>query len=102
MFECDICHPVEGQIIKCEVKNITRAGIRAVYTKEKVSPITVFVARDHHYNNEAFLKVKENQEITIRVIGIRYELHDETISVLGELKPSKINKAKTKVTIIEE
>ena len=35
MFECDICHPVEGQIIKCEVKNITRAGIRAVYTKEK-------------------------------------------------------------------
>ena len=102
MFECDICHPVEGQIIKCEVKNITRAGIRATYTKEKVSPITVFVARDHHYNNEAFLKVKENEEITIRVIGIRYELHDETISVLGELKASKINKAKTKVTIIEE
>ena len=102
MFECDICHPVEGQIIKCEVKNITRAGIRAVYTKEKISPITVFVARDHHYNNEAFLKVKENEEITIRVIGIRYELHDETISVLGELKSSKINKAKTKVTIIEE
>ena len=31
MFECDICHPVEGQIIKCEVKNITRAGIRAEY-----------------------------------------------------------------------
>ena len=102
MFECDICHPVEGQIIKCQVKNITRAGIRAVYTKEKVSPITVFVARDHHYNNEAFLKVKENEEITIKVIGIRYELHDETISVLGELKASKINKAKTKVTIIEE
>mgnify|MGYP001447241457 FL=1 len=102
MFECDICHPVEGQIIKCQVKNITRAGIRAVYTKEKISPITVFVARDHHYNNEAFLKVKENEEITIRVIGIRYELHDETISVLGELKSSKINKTKTKVTIIEE
>tara|TARA_Y100001936_G_C16033327_1_gene646990 strand:- start:1096 stop:1671 length:576 start_codon:yes stop_codon:yes gene_type:complete len=101
MFECDICHPVEGQIIKCQVKNITRAGIRALYTKEKVSPITVFVARDHHYNNEAFLKVKENEEITIRVIGIRYELHDETISVLGELKAAKINKAKTKVTVIE-
>ena len=104
MFECDICHPVEGQIIKCQVKNITRAGIRATYPKEKVSPITIFVARDHHYNNEAFLKVKENDDITIRVIGIRYELHDETISVLGELKQSKINKAKvkTKVTILEE
>ena len=104
MFECDICHPVEGQIIKCTVKNITRAGIRATYIKEEVSPITIFVARDHHYNNEAFAKIKEDEEILIKVIGIRYELNDETISVLGELKPAKINKAKikTKVTIVEE
>ena len=102
MFECDICHPVEGQIIKCEVKNITRAGVRAIYkTKDNKSPITIFVARDHHYNNEEFAKITDNQEIIIQVIGIRYELNDETISVLGELKPSK-SKPKTKVTIIEE
>ena len=104
MFECDICHPVEGQIIKCKVQNITRAGIRATYIKEEVSPITIFVARDHHYNSEAFSKIKEDEEILIKVIGIRYELNDETISVLGELKPAKINKAKikTKVTVVDE
>jgi len=103
MFECDICHPVEGQIIKCEVKNITRAGIRAEYkSKDNKSPITIFVARDHHYNNEEFTKITDNQEIVIRVIGIRYELNDESISVLGELKVSKSNKPKTKVTIIDE
>ena len=103
MFECDVCHPVEGQIIKCQVKNITRAGIRAIYnTKDNKSPITIFVARDHHYNNEEFSKITENQDITIQVIGIRYELNDETISVLGELKTTKTNKPKTKVTIIEE
>lgn len=101
MFECDICHPVEGQIIKCQAKNITRAGIRAVYTRETLSPITIFIARDHHYNNESFLKVKENEDITVRVIGIRYELNDETIAVLGELK-NKVESKKTKVTILEE
>jgi DNA-directed RNA polymerase subunit E'/Rpb7 len=101
MFECDICHPVEGQIIKCQAKNITRAGIRAVYTRETPSPVTIFIARDHHYNNEAFLKVKENEEITIKVIGIRYELNDETIAVLGELKITS-GARKTKVTILEE
>ena len=101
MFECDVCHPVEGQIIKCQAKNITRAGIRAVYTKEALSPVTIFIARDHHYNNETFLKVKENEDITIKVIGIRYELNDETIAVLGELK-NKIGSRKTKVTILEE
>ena len=101
MFECDICHPVEGQIIKCQAKNITRAGIRAVYTRETPSPVTIFIARDHHYNNEAFLKVKENEEITIKVIGIRYELNDETIAVLGELKITS-GARKTKVTILEK
>ena len=101
MFECEICHPVEGQIIKCQAKNITRAGIRAVNTRETPSPVTIFIARDHHYNNESFLKVKENEEITIKVIGIRYELNDETIAVLGELK-NKTGTRKTKLTILEE
>tara|TARA_B110000495_G_C22998894_1_gene589277 strand:- start:918 stop:1475 length:558 start_codon:yes stop_codon:yes gene_type:complete len=99
-FECDVCHPVEGQLIKCQVQNITRAGIKAVYVKEKKSPIIVFIARDHHYSNDGFNKLKENDNITIKVIGIRYELNDEFISVLGELR-QKI-KSKSKVTIIEE
>mgnify|MGYP003667052524 FL=1 len=99
-FECDVCHPVEGQLIKCQVQNITRAGIKAVYVKEKKSPIIVFIARDHHYSNDGFKKLKENDNITIKVIGIRYELNDEFISVLGELR-QKI-KSKSKVTIIEE
>ena len=32
---------------------------------------------------------KEEDIIVIKVIGIRYELNDETISVLGELKVQK-------------
>ena len=42
-FECEICHPVEGQQIKCQVENITRAGIKAKYVKEQKSPIIVFI-----------------------------------------------------------
>ena len=101
MFECLVCSPVEGQIIKCKVVNITRAGIRAVYDKEKPSPITVFIARDHHYNQEQFSKIKEEEDVVIRVIGTRFELNDETISILGELKPQK-RKPKVKVTVVDE
>mgnify|MGYP004114249819 CR=1 FL=1 len=75
----------------------SRAGIRAKYTREEESPITIFIARDHHYNNEEFSQKKEDDDINIKVIGIRYELNDETISVLGELIMSK-KKPKTKVT----
>ena len=101
MFECLICRPVEGQVIKVKATNITKAGIRAIYDKEQISPITVFVARDHHYNSVEFSKVKVQEDITIKVIGIRYELNDENISVLGELRVKK-RKPKTKVTIVDE
>ena len=97
LFECLICYPIEGQIIKCKVENITRAGIRAVYFKETKSPITIFIARDHHYDNKYFSTIKEEDIILIKVIGIRYELNDETISVLGELKQQKQRLTKIKL-----
>ena len=85
LFECLICKPVSGMKIKCTVINNTKAGIRADYSKDKVSPVTIFVARDHHYKNELFSTIEINDTIQIKVIGIRYELNDPHISVLGEL-----------------
>jgi len=97
LFECLVCRPIEGQIIKCKVSNVTRAGIRAIYFKEKKSPITIFVARDHHYDNKYFSTIKEDDIIQIKVIGIRFELNDETISVIAELKQQKQRLTKIKL-----
>lgn len=90
--ECLICRPVEGmRIFKCVVKNITKAGIRAELRTEgdEVSPIVVFVARDHHYDNKYFATVKEDDEINVRVIGQRYELNDTYVSIIAELLEPK-------------
>ena len=48
-------------------------------------PVTIFIARDHHFSNELFAQVKEEDDIRIRVIGQRFELNDRSISVIGEL-----------------
>jgi len=86
VFECNICHPVEGMLIECDVKTVTKAGIHAlVKTDEDVVPVTVFVARDHNYNDSYFGTIKENMKIITRVIGIRYELNDPFICVIGKL-----------------
>ena len=29
LFECMVCHPVEGMLIECQTKTITKAGIHA-------------------------------------------------------------------------
>ena len=90
VFECQVCFPVEGMLISCIAKNITKAGIRAESADDVHSPIIVFIAKDHHYNNNYFSEVKENDKITVKVIGQRFELNDKYISIIGELvKPRK-------------
>ena len=97
-FECLICHPVEGMQIKCKIYNVTKAGIRASYYNNIESPLIVFVARDHYYNDPIFVKIKEEDIITIKVIGTRFELNDDNVYIIGELiklkqKKEKINKS---------
>ena len=96
VFECMICKPVEGMIFKCSVKNITKAGIRAE-TKDEISPVVVFIARDHHYKNKEFSKLKAGDEINVRVIGVRFELNDEYISIIAELMKTRNKPIKIKI-----
>jgi hypothetical protein len=86
IFECMICHPVEGMLIECKSKTITKAGIHAEVVDEiGTVPVTVFIARDHNYNDVTFNNVKENENILVRVIGTRFELNDSYICVIGKL-----------------
>jgi hypothetical protein len=86
VFECMICHPVEGMLIECTVKTITKAGIHAeVAEVDGIVPLTIFVARDHQYNDRLFGQAKENMKVTVRVIGIRFELNDPYICVIAKL-----------------
>jgi len=91
-FECMICYPMEGMLIECQTKSITKAGIHAeVVDTDGTVPLIVFVSRDHHYKEKEFSNVKENMKITIRVIGVRFELNDPYISVIGKLIDSTDN-----------
>jgi DNA-directed RNA polymerase subunit E'/Rpb7 len=86
VFECLITNPVESTIIYCITKSITKVGVRAeLIVDNEHSPYVVFIARDHHYNNEAFSQIKENDIIQVRILGQRYELNDKFISIIAEL-----------------
>jgi len=87
VYECMISHPVEGMLIEAEAKTITKAGIHAqVVDEDGNMPITVFVAKDHHPVDRRFAEVKENNKITVKVIGVRFELNDPYISVIAKLQ----------------
>lgn len=84
VYECQSCSLVEGMVFSCVVKNISLAGIRAVLNEPK-TPIIAFIARDHHYDRPEFTRLQEEETIKVRVIGQRFEIGDEAISVMAEL-----------------
>ena len=88
VVQCDVCCPTEGQRLRCVVKNVTKAGIRAEI-EEDPSPLMIFVARDHHHKDKDFSAVEPGQEIKVRVIGQRYELNDPYVSVIASM-PSEV------------
>ena len=92
VFDCMVCHPVEGMLIECTSKTITKAGIHAqVIDSNGVIPLTMFIARDHHNTDSYFNSIKENMQIMVKVIGIRYELNDPYICAIGKLVKEQID-----------
>ena len=86
VFECMVCHPVEDMVIDCKVKTLTKAGIHGeVIDNEGNMPVTIFIARDHHFTNKLFGTIEENSVITTKIIGIRFELNDPYICAIGTL-----------------
>lgn len=99
-FECQITHPTQGMIIEdCEIQNITNAGIHAhKKDNDNVIPLTIFVAYDHNKKDYKYKKIIEEKTtfINIKVIGVRFELNDSYICVIGEIfLPTKKNGGET-------
>lgn len=97
-FTCQVCCPVEGMLIDCIVKNVTKAGVRGE-VDETPSPVVIFAARDHH-TSEYFANIKEGQTIKVRVIGQRFELNDKYVSVIAEVVEPRDNKIRRKTKLV--
>jgi DNA-directed RNA polymerase subunit E'/Rpb7 len=86
IFECMACLPVEGMLMECTCKTVTKAGIHAqVIDDEGNIPVTVFVSRDHHHLDDRLQSIKEQTKLVVSVIGVRFELNDAGICVIARL-----------------
>jgi DNA-directed RNA polymerase subunit E'/Rpb7 len=97
VFECLVCYPVEGMLLRVKAVSINTAGIKAesvYYASNEPSiasggiaptPYVLFISRNHHHDNEIFNSIQPNDTFTARVIVQRFELNDKYISIIGEI-----------------
>jgi DNA-directed RNA polymerase subunit E'/Rpb7 len=87
VYQCEVCFPVEGMLIECTCKTVTKAGIHAEVADSNGNvPLVVFVARDHHINHSLFESAEEKARMVVKVVGARFELNDANICVIGSLE----------------
>ena len=81
-LKAELCNPQKGDVITdCKVMGTKKMGIMA-----KKGPLEIVLASVHHNEHPRFEVIKQDDEIDIEVIGVRFELYDDTISIIGKLK----------------
>ncbi len=83
VFRCLVCYPYEDMLINCMVESVTKIGIKAIVAKDE-NPVVVFISREHNSNVDID-NYEEGDSVQVKVIGTRYEINDEYISILGEI-----------------
>lgn len=88
VFRCKICCPVEGMVLEAVISEITKAGVHAfALAEDGQKPLNIYILRDHEYLHPMFAdetKLKRNMPITVKIVGIRYELNDPSIHAIAE------------------
>ena len=97
VFQCLICYPVEGMLLRVKAVSINTAGIKSesvYYATNEPSiasggivptPYVLFISRNHHQDNDIFNSIQPNDTFLARVIVQRFELNDKYISIIGEI-----------------
>jgi DNA-directed RNA polymerase subunit E'/Rpb7 len=95
-FYAELCNPVIGNIVKGIVKNTNRFGILV----ESPPVMDIIIAKNSvNIQSEIDLEdVRIDQELTIEIMGKKFELNDKRITIIGRIvkdikpitKPSEI------------
>jgi DNA-directed RNA polymerase subunit E'/Rpb7 len=82
-FFADVCNPLLGSIIKCQVSNINKFGILA----EAGNIIEAIIAKNSVsiHSDVDLERVRIGDEVFIEVLGKKYELNDKKISLIARI-----------------
>lgn len=94
-YTADICNPVIGQIVKCQVGNIDKSQTicyvdtpdtpttKNMELSEK-SPIEIYLFKHHHLGNTEFAQLQKGDIINVKIGGSKWEYRDKQIISIAQ------------------
>lgn len=103
-FYADLCNPYSGQYIKAKINNINAFGILALsgYNKNNkfIPVLEIIIAKDKNNKHIASTvdidNLNINDNITIEVIGKKFQLGDLKIQIVGRVVDEKLSRTGSK------
>lgn len=84
IFTCDICNPVIGQIIQCKVGNIDKSQVICYIDEYELSPVEIYLFRQHHVGNAEFAALKVGDIINAKIGGSKWGYKDTQINSIAQ------------------
>jgi hypothetical protein len=81
-LQCDVLYPAVDDLIPAEVLKVNKMGAYAAFENS----LRVLLPRDLHLGNLEFDALKEGNKITVRILKIRFQSHDDFIMAVGLLE----------------
>jgi len=84
-YMSDVCFPVIGQIIQCQVGNIDKSQVICyIDTPHDKSPLEIFLFKQHHAGNVDFHALEKGDIINVKVGGSKWEYRDRQIITIAQ------------------
>ena len=83
-FTADVCNPVIGQLIECQVGNIDKSQVICYIDKPSISPIEIYLFKHHHVGNTEFADLKIGDIILVKICGSKWEYKDTQINSIAQ------------------
>jgi DNA-directed RNA polymerase subunit E'/Rpb7 len=107
-FYAEVCNPLVGSLIKCNVVNSNKFGILAeagFYSNSRfVNVLEIIIAKNsvNIVSDVDLEKINIGDEIIVEVLGKKFELEKNTLSIVGRVvKDVDSSKKKKKATVAE-
>ena len=84
-FTADVCNPVIGQVIQCQVGNIDKSQVICYITEQSdKSPLEIYLFKHHHVGNSEYSELKKGDLINVKIGGSKWEYKDTQINSIAQ------------------